>query len=67
MSSFVFARFVRYFDTVSRVGSIRKAAQQLSVSPSAIDRQLLHAEDELRVRLFERLPRGCGSPHRAKS
>jgi DNA-binding transcriptional LysR family regulator len=58
MSSFVFARFVRYFDAVSRFGSIRKAAEHLSVSPSAIDRQLLHAEDELRVRLFERLPRG---------
>lgn len=58
MSSFVFSRFARYFDTVARLGSIRKAAENLAVSPSAIDRQLLHAEDELGVRLFERLPRG---------
>ena len=58
MSTFVFSRFARYFDAVARLGSIRKAAEQLAVSPSAIDRQLLHAEDELGVRLFERLPRG---------
>jgi hypothetical protein len=58
MSTFVFSRFARYFDAVARLGSIRRAAEQLAVSPSAIDRQLSHAEDELGARLFERLPRG---------
>ncbi|WP_072395419.1 LysR family transcriptional regulator [Hyphomicrobium sp. CS1GBMeth3] len=54
----MFSRFVRYFDEVARRGSIRRAAEHLNVSPSAIDRQLLQAEEELGVPLFERLPRG---------
>lgn len=58
MSRFIFARFTRYFDEVARHGSIRKAAEELSVSASAIDRQLLQAEEAFGVALFERLPRG---------
>ncbi|MDR6509910.1 DNA-binding transcriptional LysR family regulator [Novosphingobium capsulatum] len=53
-----FSRFLRYFMTVGRLGSIRKAADQLNVSASAIDRQILNAEAELGMPLFERLPTG---------
>ncbi|WP_175650766.1 LysR family transcriptional regulator [Pseudomonas sp. Marseille-P9899] len=52
------SRFTRYFIEVSRCGSIRKAAEVLHVSASAIDRQILNAEQELGVPLFERLPSG---------
>lgn len=43
---------------VGRLGSIRRAADELSVSASAIDRQILNAEARLGVQLFERLPTG---------
>jgi len=54
----VFSRFLRYFLAVGRLGSIRKAADELHVSASAIDRQILNAEAELGMPLFERLPTG---------
>lgn len=53
-----FSRFLRYFMTVGRLGSIRRAADELNVSASAIDRQILNAEAELGMPLFERLPTG---------
>lgn len=53
-----FSRFLRYFIAVGRLGSIRKAADQLNVSASAIDRQILNVEAELGLPLFERLPSG---------
>lgn len=53
-----FSRFLRYFMAVGRIGSIRKAAEKLNVSASAIDRQILRVEAELGVPLFERLPGG---------
>jgi len=53
-----FSRFLRYFMVVGRTGSIRKAADELNVSASAIDRQILNAEAELGMPLFERLPSG---------
>ena len=53
-----FSRFLRYFMVVGRLGSIRKAAEALNVSASAIDRQILNVEAELGVQLFERLPTG---------
>lgn len=55
---FVFSRFSRYFLEVARQGSIRKASETLNVSASAIDRQILAAEEEFGVPLFERLPSG---------
>lgn len=55
---FVFSRFMRYFLEVARLGSIRKASESLHVSASAIDRQILAAEEELGIPLFERLPSG---------
>ncbi|OLP62560.1 transcriptional regulator [Xaviernesmea oryzae] len=58
MSRLLFSRFAHYLDAVARLGSIRKASEQLNVSASAIDKQLIRAEEELGVALFERLPRG---------
>lgn len=53
-----FSRFLRYFVAVGRLGSIRKAADELNVSASAIDRQILNVEADLGMPLFERLPSG---------
>lgn len=53
-----FSRFLRYFMAVGRQGSIRKAADELHVSASAIDRQILNVEAEIGMPLFERLPTG---------
>jgi DNA-binding transcriptional LysR family regulator len=53
-----FSRFLRYFMTVGRLGSIRKAADELNVSASAIDRQILNVEAEIGMPLFERLSTG---------
>jgi DNA-binding transcriptional LysR family regulator len=44
--------------TVGRLGSIRKAADELNVSASAIDRQILNVEAEIGMPLFDRLPTG---------
>lgn len=49
---------LRYFDEAVKQGSIRKAADRLHVASSAVNRQLLQLEEEMGVRLFERLPRG---------
>jgi DNA-binding transcriptional LysR family regulator len=54
----MFSRFTLYFDAVVRAGSIRRASEQLHISPSAIDRHILLMEDTLGVQLFERLPQG---------
>jgi DNA-binding transcriptional LysR family regulator len=53
-----FSRFLRYFVVVGRLGSIRRAAEELNVSASAIDRQILNVEADLGMPLFERLPTG---------
>ncbi|EPX76762.1 LysR family transcriptional regulator [Salipiger mucosus] len=45
-------------EEIARLGSIRRAAEALNVSASAIDKQLLRAEQDLGVPLFERHPRG---------
>lgn len=50
-------RMLRYLDVVARVGTIRKAATQLNVASSAINRQILALEAELGEPLFERMPR----------
>lgn len=49
---------LRYLDQVARSGSIQRAAKELNIAASAIDRQILHLEEALGVPLFERLPRG---------
>jgi DNA-binding transcriptional LysR family regulator len=47
-----------YVDQVARSGSIQRAAKELNIAASAVDRQILLLEAELGVALFERLPRG---------
>lgn len=49
---------VRAFEAVSRLGSFKAAAAQLSVTPGAVSQQIKALEDHLGVRLFERLNRG---------
>ncbi|QIB35982.1 LysR family transcriptional regulator [Ancylobacter pratisalsi] len=56
--AFLVPASLRYLDQVARSGSIQKAAKELNVAASAIDRQILLLEQELNVELFERLPRG---------
>jgi len=51
-------RVLDYVDAVARFGSIRKAAEQLHVTASAVNRRIMDLEDELDAPLFERLPRG---------
>ncbi len=58
LSLSLFSRFTVYFDEVVRWGSIRRASEHLSISPSAIDRHILMVEENLGVPLFERQPRG---------
>ena len=51
-------RFLRYVDEVARAGSIRRAAEQLHVTASAVNRRVIDLEEELGAPLFERRPRG---------
>src|SRR5882724_7638562 len=51
-------RFLRYVDEVARAGSIRKAAGQLHVTASAVNRRVMDLEEELGAPLFERRARG---------
>lgn len=51
------SRMLRYLDAIARTGSIRRAAAELNIASSAINRQLIALEEELGVQLFERLPR----------
>ena len=45
----------RYVDTISRTGSIRKAADRLNITSSALNRRILSLEDELGFQIFERI------------
>jgi len=49
---------LRYVDEVARAGSIRKAAEQLHVTASAVNRRVMDLEEELGAPLFERRARG---------
>jgi DNA-binding transcriptional LysR family regulator len=49
---------VLYFDAVRRHGSVREAARHLGLAASAVNRQVLNLEEELGMKLFERLPGG---------
>jgi DNA-binding transcriptional LysR family regulator len=51
-------RIMDYVDEVARARSIRKAAAQLNVTASAVNRRIADLENELGAPLFERLPRG---------
>jgi DNA-binding transcriptional LysR family regulator len=51
-------RHLRYFLVVSETENIRMAASKLFITQPAISRQISDLEDELGVKLFDRLPRG---------
>lgn len=51
-------RFLRYMDEVARTRSIRRAADRLNVTPSALNRRIMDMEEELGLKLLERRPRG---------
>jgi DNA-binding transcriptional LysR family regulator len=51
-------RTLEYIQAVGRCGSIRKAAEQMNITPSALTRQVQDFEIELGVPIFERLPHG---------
>jgi len=53
-----FSRFAIYFVEVARSGSLRRAGEKLHISASAINRQILQAEEAFGTPLFERLPEG---------
>lgn len=47
-----------YIDAVAKAGSIRKAAETLAITSTALNRRILAMEEELGVPIFERLARG---------
>lgn len=49
---------IRFIDAVARAGSIRKAAAELAITSTALNRRILAVEEELGAQIFERLPRG---------
>jgi len=48
----------QFLEAIARAGSIRKAADGLAITSTALNRRLLALEEELGVPLFERLARG---------
>ncbi len=56
--SLQYLRVFGYIDAVARAGSIRKAAEALFITPSALDRRVQDLEKELGAALFERHARG---------
>ncbi|MGA0541288.1 LysR family transcriptional regulator [Neotabrizicola sp. VNH66] len=48
----------QFIDVIARAGSIRKAAEALAITSTALNRRVLALEEELGLPIFERLPRG---------
>jgi DNA-binding transcriptional LysR family regulator len=48
----------RYIEGVVRAGSIRKAADDMNITASALNRRIQRFEEEFGSEIFERLPRG---------
>ena len=49
---------LRFIDAIARAGSIRRAAEKMAITPSALNRRLLAVEEEFDVQLFERMATG---------
>ena len=49
---------LRLIQDVARAGSIRKAAEDLNITSSALNRRIQQFEAEFGAQIFERLPRG---------
>ena len=53
-----FMTSLRFIDAVAREKSIRKAAEKLAITSTALNRRILQIEDEIGQPLFERLASG---------
>ncbi len=49
---------LKYIEKIAKSGSLRSAAEELSITPSALNRRILGVEEELGVKIFERHPSG---------
>lgn len=49
---------LKYIERIAKTGSLRSAADELSITPSALNRRILSVEEELGVEIFERHPSG---------
>lgn len=49
---------LKYIEKIAKTGSLRSAAEELSITPSALNRRILGIEAELGVEIFERHPSG---------
>lgn len=49
---------LKFIDAIARAGSIRRAAETMAITPSALNRRLLAVEQELDAPLFERMAVG---------
>ncbi len=49
---------LQYLVAITELGSIRRAAERLNISPSALNRQILNLEQRIGTRLFDREARG---------
>ena len=49
---------LRYFRETVQARSIRKAAEQINIAPSAVNRQIIKLEEQLTTPLFERSSKG---------
>ena len=48
----------RLIESVTRAGSIRRAAEDMSITASALNRRIRNFEEEFGCEIFERLPKG---------
>ena len=53
-----FMTSLRFIDAVAREKSIRKAAEKLAITSTALNRRILQIEEEIGQPLFERLSSG---------
>ena len=53
-----FMTSLKFIDVVAREKSIRKAAEKLAITSTALNRRILQIEEEIGQPLFERLPSG---------
>ena len=49
---------LKFIEKIARTGSLRSAAEELGITPSALNRRILGVEEELGVEIFERHPAG---------
>ena len=49
---------LKLIEAVSKIGSIRKAAEDMNITSSALNRRIQSFEEEFGAPIFERLPRG---------